>query len=161
MPGELVQRFALAHWPALLVESLAHHDVVELMLQTRIPVPRLVDWVDQAILYLHAGPRSADQSSRAQCLKDLRCYGIRTATDLDNAFTGAAERNGLGALRAILNPSPEAAPARLQVMKDALDDEEWMCNIRAWRRAGIAPPKPIRLQVAPKVSANVVPEPAR
>jgi hypothetical protein len=137
------------------VESLAHHDVVELMLQTRIPVPRLVDWIDQAILYLHAGPRSADEGSgtpclsRAQCLKKLRDYGIRTATDLDNAFAGAAERKELGALCAILNPSPEETPARLQVMKDALNDEEWMCNLRAWRRAGTAPPKPIRLYVPP------------
>ncbi|MGB9183470.1 MAG: hypothetical protein WCB67_05345 [Solirubrobacteraceae bacterium] len=132
------------------VESLAHHDVVELMLQTRIPVPRLVDWIDQAILYLHAGPRSADEGSRAQCLKDLRDYGIRTATDLDNAFAGATDRNELRALRAILKPSRKGTPARLQVMKDALDDEEWMCNIRAWRRAGIAPPKPIRLHAPPK-----------
>jgi hypothetical protein len=143
------------------VESLAHHDVVELMLQTRIPVPRLVDWVDQAILYLHAGPRSADQGSRAQCLIALRNYGIRTATDLDNAFAGATERNELGALRAILNPSPKDTPARLQVMKDALEDEEWMCNIRAWHQAGITPPKPICLRVPSNVSTGAVPEPAK
>ncbi|MEK6336855.1 MAG: hypothetical protein AABM67_18175 [Acidobacteriota bacterium] len=35
------------------IESLAHHDLIDLMLETRIPVPRLVDWIDQAILYLH------------------------------------------------------------------------------------------------------------
>jgi hypothetical protein len=140
------------------VESLAHHDVVELMLQTRIPVPRLVDWVDQSILYLHAGPRSADQGSRTECLKALRDYGIRTATDLDNAFAGASERNELGALRAILNASPNDTPARLQVMKDALEDEEWMCNIRAWRQAGVSAPKPICLHVPSSVSAGAVAE---
>ena len=35
------------------IEGLAHHDLIDLMLETRIPVPRLVDWIDQAILYLH------------------------------------------------------------------------------------------------------------
>jgi hypothetical protein len=38
------------------VESLAHHDIIDLMLDTRIPIPRLVDWVDQAILYIHVVP---------------------------------------------------------------------------------------------------------
>ncbi len=37
------------------MEGLAHHDLIELLLQTRIPAPRLVDWTDQAILYLHVG----------------------------------------------------------------------------------------------------------
>ncbi|MDQ4070063.1 MAG: hypothetical protein M3203_11415, partial [Actinomycetota bacterium] len=35
------------------VESLAHHNIIDLMLWTRIPTARLVDFVDQAILYLH------------------------------------------------------------------------------------------------------------
>ena len=35
------------------VQSLANHDLVDLMLATRIPVARLVDWLDQAVLCLH------------------------------------------------------------------------------------------------------------
>lgn len=35
------------------IENLAHHDLVDLILRTRIPVSVLIDWVDQAILYLH------------------------------------------------------------------------------------------------------------
>ncbi len=35
------------------IENLATHNLVELMLQTRIPTARLVDLVDQAILHLH------------------------------------------------------------------------------------------------------------
>jgi hypothetical protein len=57
------------------IEHLAHHDLVDLVLHTRIPVPRLVDWVDQSILYLHLGvgnepfaedgPSEANQDSSA------------------------------------------------------------------------------------------------
>ncbi len=35
------------------IHALAHSDLVELMLRTRIPISQLVDWTDQAILYLH------------------------------------------------------------------------------------------------------------
>ena len=44
------------------IESLAHHDLIDLMLETRIPVPRLVDWIDQAVLYLHLGPEDENDS---------------------------------------------------------------------------------------------------
>ncbi len=49
------------------VEALAHHDVVDLMLATRIPVPRLVDWVDQAILYLHTVDEKGKGPGRLRC----------------------------------------------------------------------------------------------
>ena len=63
------------------VEGLAHHDLIELMLQTRIPAPRLVDWIDQAILYLHVGV-AGDAGSRTRChitrQETLRCLqGLR------------------------------------------------------------------------------------
>ena len=35
------------------IEGLAHHNLPELMMQTRIPIGRLVYWTDQAILFLH------------------------------------------------------------------------------------------------------------
>jgi hypothetical protein len=94
------------------IESLAHHDLVDLILATRIPVARLVDWVDQAILYLHligadgqmillekgVSPTvgndhstepatGAKASSKSLALRQiLRSYGIRTATDLQVAY---------------------------------------------------------------------------
>ena len=40
------------------VQALARHDLVDLILSSRIPVPRLIDWVDQAILLQHV-PASA------------------------------------------------------------------------------------------------------
>ncbi len=123
------------------VENLAHHDVVELMLQTRIPVPRLVDWLDQAILYLHAGPRAAD------ALPALRRYGIRTATDLDETFRQAAKRGNVDSVEGMLGRVPNGGPGRLRVIHDALDDEEWIVNVRQWRRLDPALLKPLRLRV--------------
>ena len=79
-------QFRLATAIAKAYAALAHHDLVELMLPTRIPVPRLVDWTDQAILQLHVG---------AQDLAKLRSYGIRTATDLLTLRSSAEARGKL------------------------------------------------------------------
>jgi hypothetical protein len=143
------------------VENLAHHDVVELMLQTRIPVPRLVDWLDQAILYLHAGPGAA------KALAALRRYGIRTATDLDGALRQAKKSGHSKSVEGILGHVPNGGPGRLRLIHDALDDEEWIVNVRQWRKLDPALLKPLRLRVSDSTesaqgSAEKVPrDPAR
>ena len=98
------------------MQSLATANFVDVILHTRVPVGRLVDWVDQAHLYLHldrlegtwrerkqarsgAGPQaeqtvpaiaagSVTESSRAgsKTRTALRQFGIRKATDLIKAF---------------------------------------------------------------------------
>jgi hypothetical protein len=64
------------------LQNLASANLVELMLRTRLPVERLVDWVDQAHLYLRLPPQDGNSNARST----LRAYGIRTATDLIDAF---------------------------------------------------------------------------
>lgn len=112
------------------IENLAHHDLIELMLRTRIPPPRLVDLVDQAILYLHA--READVGEGdVQILAKLRRVGIRTASDLELAAEGA-KKNGIeGALFDLLGS--EGSVPRLQTILQVLADDEWMIHIRHWR----------------------------
>ncbi len=66
------------------VENLAHADLVDLRLYTRIPLSRIVDLFDQAILYLHLGGDNIDQLRYTRLY--LRQQGIRTATDLKRAY---------------------------------------------------------------------------
>jgi hypothetical protein len=95
------------------MESLATANFVDVILHTRVPVGRLVDWVDQAHLYLHMDRmergwldrtfhgtkdphRVADTLSRGSVTNKsragtrtrtaLRQLGIRKATDLLKAF---------------------------------------------------------------------------
>jgi hypothetical protein len=109
------------------IEALAHHDLVELMLQTRIPVPRLVDWTDQTVLHLHVGP-----DDRAT----LQKYGIRTASDLMCARDCADARGELDEFLGMLDDDPQAKPKRMQVILDAIGDEEWIDSIRHWHGDG-------------------------
>jgi hypothetical protein len=62
------------------MQNLCTASLVDLLLKTRLPVMRVVDWLDQAFLYLHL-PKSGD-AERPPGLRGLRTLGIRTATDL-------------------------------------------------------------------------------
>jgi hypothetical protein len=160
------------------VQGLANDDIVELMLQTRIPAPRILDWVDQAILYLHAGSTRAgdgaavDQpvdaadpqeaagkedgaeeapaapvatgpvvSDRVATLSALRRYGIRTATDLFNAYDAAKETGRDDEFLRVLPDAAEGATPRIQALVDVLRDEEWVLNLQHWRKRESSTPE--------------------
>jgi hypothetical protein len=121
------------------VEALAHADVPQLMLRTRIPAPQLLDWVDQAILYIHLGRSRGGREYRQERLAVL---GIRTATNLlcaAGATTGAC-RTVIA--RAILDrpragmaaPTKAEASAALDVLVCALTHETWIECLQAWHR---------------------------
>jgi hypothetical protein len=120
---DLYDRTRLTSEGVTNIEALAHHDLIELMLQTRIPVPRLVDWTDQAILHLHVNDED---------LTTLRSYGIRTATDLLSTRDRAEARKKLDDFLGILGAKEDGKPFRMQVILDAMEDEEWMENLRFW-----------------------------
>jgi len=122
------------------IEGLAHHELFDLIIETRIPVPRLIDWIDQAILHLHLAG-GTDSAARAR----LRDYGIRTATDLLQAWDGAAARGQLEGFRKLLGGAEE--PYRLDLIRDALLDDEWMRTVRCWRDD--APHEPIVVDASP------------
>jgi hypothetical protein len=115
------------------VQALAKHDLVELMLQTQIPVPRLVDWTDQAILYLHLGGDAKD-------LDVLRSRGIRTATDLRAAHAEAAARSEQ-AERDFLALLGGRGEPRLRTIVNAIGDEEWIAALGHWHGAALVVPE--------------------
>ena len=144
------------------VESLAHHRMVDLMLWTRIPTSRLVDLVDQAILYLHlrgpvdldAGAASLPENEDGQGGRKRRgvedpedgarmhlCrHGIRTATDLERAVARAAERSHTERRRVLALLGRPSDVSRLGVVLDAMEDDEWLAYVRNWRETSSAGP---------------------
>ncbi len=115
------------------VESMAHGDLVDLMLQTRIPPGRLVDWVDQAVLRVQID----DDTLIAQ----LHSAGVRTATDL---LTVTASRDrSTQLLTAIGVADDPAAVARLGVLRAALLDAEWVPELVHWRAPPLRPERTI------------------
>jgi hypothetical protein len=163
---DLYDRTRLAEEGVNNVEALAHADIVDLMSSTRICAAQLVDWTDQAILYLRVGgDASAKERHESRVLgrirsaaspddlesvpavrrnlSHLRSFGIRTATDLLQAYNQALRRGGdddskareVAALRDALElRSPRHPKVRsIQTIIDTLPDEEWFVHVRNWR----------------------------
>jgi hypothetical protein len=62
------------------IPNMATADVVDLFINTRFPADRIIDWVDQAILYTTLGPDPDDDEMCPR--KHLAQFGIRDATSL-------------------------------------------------------------------------------
>jgi hypothetical protein len=65
---------------------MATADIVELMVNTRIPAGRIVDWIDQAILLTHLGVTGKKDADGATSRTKLLRYGIRTASSLIEVY---------------------------------------------------------------------------
>lgn len=110
------------------MQNLATADLVEVMLNSRIPVPRLVDWVDQALLYLRVGngPGAGGETDR----KKLRRYGIRCMTDLSEALGPNPEASEL---KSLLDRPGDAGHVLLAVMRSA-QGEPNLHHVQAYKR---------------------------
>jgi len=116
------------------IPNMASAEIVDLMIETRFPPDRIVDWVDQAILYTHLGPPQgkADKPNGSSRRESLRLQGIRTATSLIQAFEKAQERKEDA--QAVTKLLSNASGSHIRSLIDAIQTEpnlELICN---WRR---------------------------
>lgn len=113
----IYERTRLAEEGITSVQALARHDLVDLMLSSRIPASRLIDWVDQALLFQHV--TAADRRA-------LRKAGVRTATELLNA-------SRLDGSREKLVKQLQDGEDRLPLILAALEGDEWLTYVQHWR----------------------------
>ena len=118
------------------IENLAHHNLMELIVRTRIPTARLVDMFDQSILYLHIGlEREGDSSGEnneagANAENDnmrslLKSLGVRTATDLISCQEEISDFKD--------DPKYSDVVKKLKVIIASLEDDEWLNYVNSWR----------------------------
>ncbi len=145
------------------MQNLTTMNLVDVILHTRVPPGRLVDWTDQAFLYIHlervdrnelnrmprkdqcaadkklAAEREAE--SGAQARLKLRRVGIRTATDLLKAFSkeqdqpAGAQPQRVFSLPANLEPPLPVDQLRLLVA--VLAAEPGLAPVWNWQRNGV------------------------
>jgi hypothetical protein len=125
------------------MENLATANLVDVTLHSRVPVSRLVDWVDQAHLYLHLEPKQGGESTRVV----LRRLGVRTATALEDAVrpcpAGAAAARGLvpcdtneqllADLRCALNRDG-LTPSVTNSLLKTFENDPNLKHVRHWKR---------------------------
>ena len=123
------------------VPNMATADLVDLMLNTRFPPDRVVDWVDQAILYTQLGVdgettaplpgqgtgESKEVPSRR---KLLRAHGIRTASCLDEVYYGSQMGPDRLSVEKIL---PGEGRSEMRSLVDALEVNPNLPLVRRWR----------------------------
>ena len=131
------------------VQALAHGDPVALMLHTRIPAERIIDWLDQAILVVRAtaidlerghdtsaisNPNKTDPSAAPiqgesretdttpqPLITVLRSHGIRSATDLIAVIDAGKVPRSLAS-----HPTLESVAATVR-------QAEWMAQVNYWK----------------------------
>lgn len=121
------------------MENLATANLVDVVLHSRVPVSRLVDWVDQAHLYLHLAPKSEDPATR----RILRRLGVRTATALEDAVRPDGRAGGLVSreenrelvndLRCALNRDGLTPSVTTSLLKTFENDPN-LKHVRHWKR---------------------------
>lgn len=108
------------------LENLATANLVDVLLSLRVPVARLVDWIDQSILLIHLSTR-ANQGPRDR----LQQVGIRTATDLEAAWAEATDDG-----REMLSETifeEHGCVLRGQALLTAVGREASIAHVRAFR----------------------------
>jgi len=107
--------------------NMATADLLDLMINTRFPEDRLVDWMDQAILLTVLGPQNGDLTPRTV----LRARGIRTASGLGEAYCRAIRHDHEGAaFEKILSIDPTS---QIRTIIDQIDTFPSMRMIRIWK----------------------------
>ena len=145
------------------MQNLTTMNLVDVILHTRVPAGRLVDWIDQAFLLTHLEPvdrdeldqlrrpdRQADQTaaagraplSGAQARLNLRRVGIRTATDLLKAFSVEHE-NGPRVFRVPDGLEPPLPPDQLRLLVTVLAAEPGLAPVWNWQLNGVRACRPV------------------
>lgn len=116
------------------LHGLVTANLVDVLLGTRIPIERLVDWLDQALLCLHLPTPDGEDSPRDA----LRALGIRTATDLQLAWHEDPEDSPHASLvrRQIADAvgGGEAGIVRVELVLRSLEKDASFLHVQAFRR---------------------------
>lgn len=116
--------------------NMATADIVDLLLNTRIPAERIIDWVDQAILYTQLGMTGKDSRTT------LRAHGIRTATSFLRVSADATKRGARADFEKLL---VTAGSTRMPALEAALRTNSNLDLVLCWRGMKAKPSPPVHV----------------
>lgn len=121
------------------VPSLATADLVSVMISTRLPVDRLVDWMDQAVLILLLDDDSNKELDAR--VKRLRRIGIRTASGVLAANAGELGAGVKKAAADIISSTVEGEPSDANTLVGIAAEirrEPAMMRILQWHQSELS-----------------------
>jgi hypothetical protein len=116
------------------VQNMSTADLVDLMLHTRYPPDRIIDWVDQALLYTQLGRQNTpSKDGDHNPIKQLQNHGIRTASSLIVAYRESKQRGREEGCKfeCILGEQGQSLP-RLPSIIDALSTNPNLELVQRW-----------------------------
>lgn len=114
------------------VANMATADLSDLMLNTRIARGRIIDWVDQAMLYVQIGPKAAD-AKQPSAREALRAHGIRTATSLLVAYDQSLRRHDDAEFEKLLGGASDGTRQSVRTLVDAIVTSANLDLILTWK----------------------------
>jgi len=113
--------------------NMSNVDIIDLLVSTKIPPERIVDWIDQAILYSAISQSGENQGDDYKQIKSkLASYGIRTASMLEAALANDLnEQAELSLVDRLINDSLQIA--RIQSLGRATQNYSNYELVRNWR----------------------------
>ena len=115
------------------IPNMATADLVDLFINTRFAPDRIIDWVDQAILYTHIGP-APENGTKVSMREHLANHGIRNATSLVEDYNSSEFHKDRTDFEKII-PTSERNPVRSLV--DAIGTNPNLKLIQTWK--GLTP----------------------
>ncbi|HVF76404.1 MAG TPA: hypothetical protein VM938_15315 [Acidimicrobiales bacterium] len=122
------------------MQNLLTANVPEVILHTRVPVGRLVDWIDQAHLFLRLPPMAKDDRKKPMESQHPRCalrrIGVRTASGFLDAFPldpGGWQLQPGGAMSVTAVESLGMTGEQLSTISRILEAEPSMESVWRWR----------------------------
>jgi hypothetical protein len=111
------------------IPNMATADLVDLFINTRFAPDRIIDWVDQAILYTHIGP-PPENGARVNMREHLANHGIRNASSLVEDYNSSEFHKDRVEFEKII-PASERNPVRSLV--DAIGTNPNLKLIQTWK----------------------------
>ena len=111
------------------IPNMATADLVDLLINTRFPPDRIIDWVDQAILYTHLGPQPKKNGAPGLRVV-LRDHGIRTATSLVENYNRSEFHRDRDDFESIL---PVNGRNTMRSLVDAVGTNPSLKMIQTWK----------------------------
>jgi hypothetical protein len=125
------------------IQNLITMNIVDVILHTRVPAGRLVDWINQGFLLIRIGSTAGKQSAaKVTDRQALRSVGIRTATDLLTVFS-KPKPGGHPWQREFVLPDlgpggqPPLPQERLRLLVTALCAEAGLATVWNWQHNGV------------------------
>jgi hypothetical protein len=114
------------------MQNLVSANLVDVMLRSRVPITRLVDWLDQACLAM----RLPVSTKKFSALKRLRAIGIRSATDLEGIWRSPLRDDKVfrGQFERALSVSAGTAPTIMQAILVSLKSEVNLHHVRQFKK---------------------------